>query len=48
MQTKLLWDSFVFRVFLLSSLIEYCVFRQKNAREGRNVHSGGLGIFVLF
>lgn len=45
---KLLCNSFAFRALLLSGLIEYCVFRQKNAREKRNVHSGSLGVFALF
>lgn len=30
-----------------SSLIQYCVFRQKNARKVRNVLAGGSGVFVL-
>ena len=45
---KLLCNSFAFHVILLNDLLEYCVFRQKNAREKRNVHSGSLGVFVLF
>ena len=45
---NLLCNSFAFHVILLNDLLEYCVFRQKNAREKRNVHSGSLGIFVLF
>ena len=45
---NLLCNSFAFHVILLNDLLEYCVFRQKNAREKRNVHSGSLGVFVLF
>ena len=45
---KLLCNSFAFRALLLNGLLEYCVFRQKNAREDCNVHSDGLGVFVLF
>ena len=45
---NLLCNSFAFHVILLNDLLEYCVFRQKNAREKRNVHSVSLGVFVLF
>ena len=45
---KLLCNLFAFHVILLNDLLEYCVFRQKNAREKRNVHSVSLGVFVLF
>lgn len=44
---KLLCNSFAFHLFLWSSLIQYCVFRQKNARKVRNVLAGGSGVFVL-
>ena len=37
----------VIHLFLWSSLIQYCVFRQKNARKVRNVLAGGSGVFVL-
>lgn len=41
---KLLCNSFAFHLFLWSSLIQYCVFRQKNARKVRNVLAGGSGV----
>ena len=44
---KLLCNSFAFHLFLWSILIQYCVFRQKNARKVRNVLAGGSGVFVL-